>query len=259
MSGLIWGLIWLGGCAAPGSVSGTVTDARTGAAVTGLEVRWAAPEARAECRVRAATTDASGGYVAPDLCGGVRYRLELADGDWWAGGDPVEVSVDKEGARKDLSLWRIPAVGGLYLLDGTQLQALRTQSAIDRLPIPAGGEARFPLEIPNALPILSGERVVLLVGAEAQALALEPLIAAEARTLGTALQPQPVGPWAYLGLRFDGEAAEPVAAPVAPASLPEIGGGGRTARVLKAGDLPAGRYGFVTAGERRVAMVEVGE
>lgn len=169
------------------------------------------------------------------------------------------IVAEEKGVEVDLELWRVPAVDGIYLLEGTTLTTLRSHSAIDNASLLDKGEqVRFPLEIPGKIPRLWGENLLILAGKEATTLRWEPLVPAGPQRFGSSQNPTEVGSWFYLGLRLTDLGAEPVDVAVNTTQIQPIGPSDREVRLLKGGLLPPGRYGLSALEGRRLWIFDVG-
>ena len=250
------GLLLLFACAKPGTAHGTIVDGRTHKPVADLELSWTSDQP-APCDRRSTRTDGAGSWSVADICPGTTWRLMLSDPDWWTDAPPVVA--DEAGVEVNLELWRVPTVDGIYLLQGTQLTALRSHSAIDSALLADRAELlRFPLEIPGTVPRIAGDTVLILAGKEAQTLRWEPLLPAGPLRFGSAESPTEVGPWFYLGSRVTAAGVEPVVTMPDPTAIRQVGPSDRSVQMMSGG-LPAGRYGLSAPEGRRLWIFDVGE
>lgn len=248
-------LIFLLACAQSGEISGQVTDARTGQPLADLALDWVSDDAK-NCERQHVRTDNNGNYTAKNICKGQDYHLEFEDPDWWTEARALKLSTDS--MTENLAIWRLPAVGGVYRLNGTELSLLKTVTALDRSILTTDNtEVRFPLEIPGTLPRISGDALLLLSGPVTDALNFEALIPAGPVRLGQAENPQEAGPWFYLGISLNPTAPHPVA--LAPAHIKTIGEGSRKTRMIDANALPAGRYALSGPQSNRAFLLDFGE
>jgi hypothetical protein len=230
-------LIWLLACAQPGQA--TLVDARTQGPIAGVVVT---PRREGEaCPTPVPPTDADGHFQVPRGCAGHRWVLVPEDAGWWV---PEPPKAD-EGAT--VSAWRVPAGGGVALLDGTVLTLLATHTAVDVAVTAEGAEVPYPVEIPDDLPRVAGSTVLVL---DAEGLTVEPVLAGEARSFGAV--PVQFGPWFYLGA-YVRAAGPPEAVSLHPEHVTEATAGDRTVRYLPADAFPPGRYA-VRNGTRAVLV-----
>lgn len=242
-------------CARPGSVGGQVTDAKTQKPVSNLEIAWVS-SGEGACARRATLTDAQGSYHLDGICPGLSYTLQLGDPDWWVDSPPLKA--DENGVSLDLQLWRIPAMAGVYTLEGDRLEILKTHSAVDRLPL-NGQELRFPLEIPGSLPRIQEPKLLLLVGKETESLSFEPLLPGVAIQAGPPEAPQALGAWFYIGSKVLGPGqVEAAVVEPDPSHVKTEGGADRSARFVDANALPPGRYALGKPDARRVYLLDFG-
>jgi hypothetical protein len=242
-------------CSHPGSVGGQVTDARTQKPISSLEVAWVSEGADA-CARRATQTDGAGSYHLDGICPDHSYHLQFSDPDWWVEAPPLQAN--PQGTEMDLALWRVPSVEGVYLLKGSELSALKPQSAVDRLPLVGQSqELRFPLEIPGNLPRIEGDTLLVLAGEKTQKLSFEPLLPAGPLQFGTPEAPQAVGAWFYIGSQVKGQ--DQVEAAVAqPSTVKTVGKSPQIATYVDVSALPPGRYALGGPDARRVYLVDFG-
>lgn len=250
----------LAGCARPAPVTGTLADARTGAPVADAEIALAAVPERDGCPATTARTDAAGRFAVEVPCPGA-WRVAVAEPGWAA--EPVEATAATPAAPIAIRAWRAPEADGVYVLEGTTPSALVTNAGLETLRLPDGtAEVRLPLELPDPLPRLDGERVLLLAGEAAAPLAFAPLVPSGKRWFGAPEAPVPVEPWVYLGVRFVEAPGAPVRvedvpATPDPAHVVEVVVAGRPLRYVAAGALPPGRYALAAPNARRAVLFEV--
>lgn len=214
-------------CAKPGDASGTLTDQRTLAAVPGVEIELVS-DAAPPCSRFVTTTDTDGHFAVSGLCPADSYRVRPSDPTWFIGDSPI-ISGAVTGTTVALEGWRVPTQEGLWLLDGTELQRLTTNTALDRARIADGSQVRFPTEIPGVLPEILEDRVLVLSGAAVEKWAPYPLEASGRRAFTD--RAQEMDPWFYTGPKFTAVVADKTA------TCPE-----RQTTYYAAGALPTGDY-----------------
>lgn len=253
-------MIWLFlACADPGTVMGTVLDARTRAPVVGVEVVASAAKASDACRRFSATTDEEGSFRIADLCGGEAYTLQTA-GTWQLAEPPTVAGA--EPPAQTLQAWPVPEVEGVFLFDGKQWTALKTHTAIETARIfGTDRTVSFPAELPGTLPRVAGETVLVVAGqALIEGLSWAPLVPSGKRWFGDRAAPEPVDPWIYLGVRFiDDTVVEEVPPGLDMASVTTITLGDRVVRYIPAAALGRGRHALLTPRKNRAFLLEFGE
>ena len=213
-------------CSEPAAVDGQAIDARTGAALGDFALALTA----SGCVPVDLRTDAEGRWSAK---GGCDWEIRPEEG-WTAGADG--------------RFWRAPPTDGVYLLGDRDATWLPTNTALDTERVLDGErEVRYPEAVPGALPLVTGDAVLLFAGVD---LALEPLVPSERRTFGTSALPRPIDPWMYLGVAFTDDTTL-IDVDVTPACT--VADVDRTLRYCAAGAVPAGRYVLV-AGERGIVI-----
>lgn len=239
-------------CARPWDTGGVLVDARTGAPIAGATVRLRT-EAEGDCALREAGTDPEGRFELAGLCGGHAYRAAPADPLWWVAVEP-EVQA---GGRVELRAWRAPTSDGVYLLEGTELRQLTTQTGVsERMWAPAGRNIAFPTELPETLPAVRGEAALVLAGEEVVAgWSLQPTWDGPELSLGPAEAPVKMWPWVYLGakIREDGALEE------LKVEATSTGPDARPLRYFGADAVPAGRYALRSPGKSRAFLLMFGD
>lgn len=234
----------------PGSAAGRLLDARTDAPIADAEVRLAAADDT--CPAVTVKTDAEGRWSASGLCGEAAWTAAPADPGWYL---PEAVPAGPDAL---LRAWRAPPDPGVYTVAGTTVTPLVTHTVLDTARIfDAAEEVRFPVEIPGAVPRISGDAALLLVGDVLPDLAFAPLVPSpERRWFGTKDAPRAVDPWVYLGVRFTSDTAwERVPATLDTAKLTTVGGA-RPLRYVPGDALPPGRYALPTADGARAFLLD---
>ncbi len=234
-------------CSAPGDATGSLVDARTGAAVSGAEIEFVS-EASAPCVRFIATTDAAGLFRVDHLCAGESYAVRPAD-PTWVMPNGTTISGGSKGQTVALQAWRVPTSEGLWILEGQTLTRLPTNTALDRARGADGAEVRFPTEIPGAPPSITADRILVLAGAAVADWNILPLLPSERRTFVD--RPLPVDPWVYVGVRFVSD-TEAEAVRVTPTGVKEFTA--RQTRYFTAGAVPPGSY-VVAAPESYRALI----
>jgi hypothetical protein len=244
-------LALLSACHAPEQVHGTLRNALTLNAIPGASVR-AVGESE-DCLRVSAPSDAQGRFDLADLCPGEDYRLEPV-GETWFLVEPTPARAEVE-----LQLWPLPESDGVYRLDEATYTPLLTNTQLEPVHFNAGGEARYPLSVPEGAPRVTGNQFLALIGAEAadgwtlQALVANPNVHVQATGRAEVLS---LSPWYLVGV--DTSAGDPK--PVAPPSLP--GGrrlGDRSVRFIQANLVPAGLYVLCSDSAARGLIVGFGE
>lgn len=243
-------MILLLGCTPePGTASGTLVDAR-GGAIGAAELRLTA--SLPECAPITVTTDAAGVWSAADLCGQATWTVAPVDPLWYLP-QPVAAAIDTT-----IRVWRAPEGAGVYLVEGTNITTLTTNTVLDSVAVFGTTDlVQLPVEIPGALPRIEASRALLIVGPD-PALAFSPLVASDRRVFGTKDAPVPVDPWVYLGVRFTGDTTfEPVTASVRPEGVQSVEGP-RALRYVSADALPPGRYALPTTDGSKAWLLDFG-
>lgn len=141
----------------PGTSAGRVVDARSGAPVAGVELRFSV---RADaCPATTATTDADGRFSVANLCGQGHWTIAPVDPAWYL---PEPATA---GPEVTLRAWRAPEAPGVYTIAAGVPTPLVTQTVLDVVRVfDTGREVRFPVEIPGAVPRIDGDVALLVVG-----------------------------------------------------------------------------------------------
>ncbi|MDP2304464.1 MAG: hypothetical protein Q8P18_00385 [Pseudomonadota bacterium] len=244
----------LAGCTPePGTAQGRLVDARSGAAVPNVDLRFVA---RADkCPAITTTTDTDGRFSVTNLCGEGAWTVTSADPAWYLP-DPVAAGPDVA-----LRAWRAPEAAGVYTIAGDVPTPLVTQTVLDVVKVfDTDREVRFPVEIPGEVPRIDADVALLVVGGVlGDKLPFEALVPSpERRWFGTTAAPQPIDPWVYLGVRFESDAViERVDAPLDAAAIERVGGP-RPLQYVRGAALAPGRYALPTADGTRAFILDFG-
>ncbi|MDP2316059.1 MAG: carboxypeptidase-like regulatory domain-containing protein [Pseudomonadota bacterium] len=241
------------GCAPePGTASGRVLDARSGAPLAGVELQLTASKT---CPPIATTTDADGRYRAAALCGQATWTVAPTDPRWYLS-EAVAAAPDA-----DLRVWRAPETPGVYTVSGVDLTPLVTNTVLDVVRVfGTEQEVRFPVEIPGALPRIDADTALVVVGdVLGETPQFESLVPSpERRWFGTKEAPQPVDPWVFLGVRFRSDTEfERVPTKLDPKGIERVGGA-RHVQYIGGAALEPGRYALVTADGSRAFLLDFG-
>jgi hypothetical protein len=248
-SGLL--VLGLAACSNPVEIHGTVLDARTEAPVAGVSVRAAAEDAA--CVRSSGPTDEAGRFTILGLCPDAEYVVEPVDPTWLCA-EPVM-------PRKDtlLRAWRVPESDGFYALRGEIFEQLLTNTPVVTIVLQAGGTARYPMQMPEVVPVLSDGDLFVAAGFDpVRDWSVLPVSPSGRRTLvmngeGSVMV---LDPWYWLGTTEDPTTGALVASP-AP-SLPEaMMIGERRVVYADATTLPAGRYALTPKEDGRAALFDV--
>ncbi len=243
------------GCTpAPGAAAGRLIDARTDAPIAGAVVRLST--STEGCPPTDVPSDGDGRFAATLACGGATYTAAPADPSWYLA-EPSSVNLETE-----LRVWRAPPDPGVYLLTGTTLTPLLSHTVVDSV-FALGTEEiiRFPVEIPGVLPRITGDTLLLDVGAVlGGSPRFEPLVASpEKRRFGTLAAPESIDPWFYLSVQFvDDTTFERVEVTPEPHGILRVAGE-RTLRYTQADALPPGRYAILNSSRSRAFLLDFGD
>ncbi len=239
-------MIWLLACAQPGTI--TVVDGRTQTPVDGVPLA-VTDDHGARCPEPVPVTADGGHAVIPGPCTRRGWSVRVDDAGWWV---PARTDA-AEGAT--VTAWRVPVTGGVGLLDGTELEVLQTNTAVDVAALTSADLVPYPIEIPPVLPRLAGDAVLVL---DAEGLTLEAVLPGAARTFGTPEVPLSFGPWFYLGARVPAEGAIERVTTSTDRFL-TVTGDDRTVRYVPASALAPGRYAVLTASGARAILFDVAD
>lgn len=252
-------LVLLLGCAPdPETIQGHLIDARSDQPVPEAELRFTAQKNK--CPEQRTTTDAKGRFSISGLCGKAAWTVAPTDLNWYLPA-PVVTGPDLTGPELTVRAWRAPETPGVYLLTGTVVTPLVTNTVLDVVRVfDTDREVRFPVELPGVPPRIHADVTLLVVGSVlSDPLPFEPLVPSlERRWFGTKEVPKPVDPWVYLGVRFESDAVvEDVAAPIDPAGIERVEGP-RPLQYVSGSALAPGRYALPTLDKSRAFILDFG-
>ena len=252
----------LAGCTSP-SASGTLIDVVAGdKPIAGMRlIAEASGSASMSCSAFEATTDDNGAFKFPALCAGTAYKLKPGNENLWlADGDTIP---DGGGEGLQFKAWRTPSGPGPYLMEGTELKAIKTSADIKKEPIWKSDTefALYPATVPKSPALVPADGFLVLGGERAaKQTTFWPLIMSAERKFGSPTTTKiTMDPWAYIGIEFasDTEYERKTAVPDDTKILKKDAGD-RVTHWIPGNALPAGRYAMHKEGDTRTTVVDFG-
>ncbi len=244
-----------------GSFEGELVDALYGKPLAETRVIAKAPRALdLTCQTFESTSDESGLFKFPELCGGETYDIYPADKTLFFDGlEQVDGSSTSTGAVQ-VKVWRTPPKG-IYLLDGKELTQQNTRTEIGYKIIfnTEDERAYYPMELFKKLTrVQEGQYLVMSGPRCAKRMKFYPLIEEpRQRRFGNSNIWTTEDPWTYIGIKFKSNTDyERIEATPDPSRVTVLDKKGHQVRYLAAGALPPGQYAVFAKDDKRTYMFE---
>lgn len=246
------------------TVEGRVVDGLNGEPIAGpyrMKARATSSDVAVSCQSFDTAVDERGAFKFDRLCPGTAYQLETDRDDLWL----VEVDEVPDGGfgtPTDLLAWRVPRGAGVYRLSGGELEVLKTVADVESVTLWKSKEkAKYPANIPNALPAIGPDDHLVLVGKTAvEELRFYPLIETGTRRFGDEKVTWTMEPWWYVGVKFtDDQTYERLDASFDTSRVVDKQKGDRMARFIPGTALPEGRYAVMREEDRRMYLLDFGK
>jgi hypothetical protein len=246
-------------CNPGGTVEGRVVDGFTGEARSDLRVLARSDDATdLTCKVREATTDASGAFKLENTCAGATYTLAAADETLMLDGD-VGLAGGEQRAGVEFKAWRAPTGAGVYRLTKDELKPLRTFSDISTETVKGTDvKVRYPqLKPTKVISLEKGDHLVFAGKETVDTLKIHPLVADDAvRGFEGDIT---IDNHVYIGVRFTSdEAYELVDAQLDAGKVRNVSSGDHVVRYIAQDALPEGRYAILGDSDKRTYVLDFG-
>lgn len=205
------------------------------------------------CQTAEGEVDANGHLTLAGLCPGTTYTLEhKAD---VAVPDLLSVPDGGFGGPKSAKIFPAPQGEGAYVLTGLDVKSVSSNADQKKdTPLGATEPVYYPGTTPGKFPVVEPGSYLVLAGESTQHQIVPLVPNARVEVEGG----QPLAPWYYAGVRFEGNTPTKAEATPDAAKVTEVTVGERTVRFLAADALPAGRYVLYTPGQRRMTLFDMG-
>lgn len=250
------------GCSSPGA-SGKLVDVINGnAPIADMRlIAEASGSASLSCSTFEATTDANGAFKFEGLCGGTPYKLKPGNENLWLA--ETDEIPDGGGENIEIKAWRAPKGSGTYVLEGTELKAIKTSADIKKEPLWKSESefAEYPATLPKSPALIPADGYLVLVGDRAvDQTKFWPLIASGERKFGSPTTTKiTMDPWSYIGISFtDDETFERKTAELDESKIVKKDGEERKVAWIPGSALPAGRYAMHKEGDARTTVIDFG-
>jgi hypothetical protein len=249
------------------TITGTVTDALTGAPIADLRVVAKSSDATdLTCMALEGTTDATGTFSIANVCAN-NYDLSAGDDMLLLQGDITADGSDKAAGPKSIQAWTAPEGSSVYFLSGGELTAQKTLSDVSTATILGSDPphaVRYPETRLKTWPELApGDYLVLTGASNMDTLKLHPVH--ESPEVKFEPDREDISHWSlgkewdYIGVVMTEDGGFELKEVTADASkVKDVSGvESRGARYIPADALPAGRYALLKDKSKRTYMFEV--